>query len=138
MRFSVPAAIFGLVATALAAPVDEVEKRDLDGQWACNIPNGYVYSAVRSVLNTCGGSGFSNYYRLATPRDNINACQVPTGYTYDWVKSELNACSTNGFANTYHIRAPGIDNVKACSVPWGMTYDWVKSELNACSANGFA
>ncbi|WP_018255828.1 hypothetical protein [Salinispora mooreana] len=107
------------------------------GFWACSVPSGYTYTAVRRELSVCNPGGFANSYYVVAPSDRIWACTVPSGYTYSSVRRELSVCNPGGFANTYYLRVPQA-GLWACTVPPGFSYSSVRRELNVCNPSGFA
>lgn len=96
-------------SAAEARPVDSPAVADqgpgissLHRSWACDVPSGYTFSAVR--INTRCAWRYE-YYLL----DGVNydltgtyACYIPSGYTY--TASRLgNNCSTSGSSYEYRL-----------------------------------
>jgi hypothetical protein len=83
-----------------ATPAAQASVADLDGVWACTVPDGFTYDQVAASA-ACGNTS-SPRYHLRTPADDLYACTIPDGFTYDQVAGSA-ACGSSS-APRYHLR----------------------------------
>ncbi|MEU4805460.1 hypothetical protein [Actinosynnema sp. NPDC023587] len=81
---------------------NDIGSSGLHRSWACDVPSGFTWSAVRTNTNCAWRH---EYYLLDPVNYNLTgtyACNIPSGYTYT-ASRQGNNCSASGSGYEYRL-----------------------------------